>query len=179
VCGSIAAAIVGFMIGKLGGLLLTAEARQASFLLILPAAGIIFAARESKWIQFRVPERRLQTEPGWFRDFGIIPAAAMWGFHIGLGFMTRITYMGFWLLIAIIAAAGSSGFGASLLLFYWLGRVLSVWVAPLVLSREEDSVGVRIMGCAAGGLAAYRRIQVVANLWSGAIAFVIGWRSLG
>lgn len=62
----------------------------------------------------------------------------MWGVHIGLGFATRVTYGGFWILVTVAVAAGNPRYGALLMLFYWLGRSLPLWVAPLLIKSDSD-----------------------------------------
>lgn len=106
-------------------------------LYLIALLSLILAAREWGWIKFRLPERKLQTEKVWVHQFGFVIASAMWGLHIGLGFATRITYGGFWLLVAAILALGDPGFGAVLMLSYWLGRALPVWLAPVLLPSHE------------------------------------------
>lgn len=106
-------------------------------LYLLALLSLILAAREWGWIKFRLPERTLQTEKVWVHEFGFVIASAMWGLHIGLGFATRINYGGFWLLATAILTLGDPGFGAVLMLSYWLGRALPLWVAPLLLSSDE------------------------------------------
>jgi hypothetical protein len=113
----------------------TGAARIALYVVAL--LSLILAAREWGWIKFRLPEQKLQTEKVWVHDFGFVWASAMWGLHIGLGFATRITYGGFWLLVAAILALDSPAFGAVLMLSYWIGRALPVWLAPLLLSSDK------------------------------------------
>lgn len=173
-CGFIAAGCVGATLAKVGRVLVPPEVARIVLLLAIPFLGGLFAAREAGWVHFRVAERRAQTDGRWFREFGILPAAAMWGFHIGLAFMTRITYMGFWLLVAIISVVGSVRLGVLTMLSYWLGRVLSVWLAPLLTSWHANNMGTAAMSSAAAGRSAYKRIQVLGNLCGGVLAFVLG-----
>lgn len=107
-------------------------------LYVVALLSLILAAREWGWIKFRLPERKLQTEKVWVHQFGFVLASAMWGLHIGLGFATRITYGGFWLLVAAILALGDPSFGSMLMLSYWLGRVLPLWLAPVLLSSSDE-----------------------------------------
>ena len=107
-------------------------------LYVVALLSLILAVRELGWIKFRLPERKLQTEKVWAHQFGFVLASAMWGLHIGLGFATRITYGGFWLLVAAILALGNPAFGAVLMLSYWMGRVLPLWLAPVLLSSSDE-----------------------------------------
>jgi len=111
------------------------EAVRGPAFYITTSIGLILTAKEWNILSFNLPERKRQTEKFWAHEFGFIGASLLWGLHIGLGFFTRITYSGFWLLAAIALASGDPFFGAELMSAYWLGRVLSVWVAPLLLKR--------------------------------------------
>lgn len=57
----------------------------------------------------------------------------MWGFHIGLGFATRLTFGGYWMLVAVVVALGEPLSGAAIMVAYWLGRTLPNWAAPWLL----------------------------------------------
>lgn len=136
VAGAISSTLVGFLLGAVGAVIgWTGAVRIALYVVAL--LSLILAAREWGWIKFRLPEQKLQTEKVWVHDFGFVWASAMWGLHIGLGFATRITYGGFWLLVAAILALGNPAFGAVLMLSYWIGRALPVWLAPVLLSSDE------------------------------------------
>jgi cytochrome c biogenesis protein CcdA len=101
---------------------------------------LALTAKEWNILSFNLPERKRQTEKFWVHEFGFAGASLLWGLHIGLGFFTRITYGGFWALVAIALALGDPLFGAALMSAYWLGRVLSVWVAPLLLKPGASHV---------------------------------------
>jgi hypothetical protein len=110
----------------------------------------ILTAREAGWISFPLPERRRETEKLWVREFGTVGAATMWGFHIGFGFGTCVNYGGVFALIAAILAGGMGNpmlFGALVMGTYWLGRALSMWLAPTM--------------CPAGGTATLALLQEI------------------
>lgn len=109
--------------------------REGQFL-VVGVSSLVLVVRELGWISFPLPSRRRQTERTWASQFGFRAAAIMWGFDIGLGFSTWVHYGGFWMVVAVIIAAGDSGYGAVLLGSYWLGRALPVWFSPWVL-RED------------------------------------------
>lgn len=128
--------MVGLVLGAIGKVIGFSGAAGIG-LYLAALLSLILAAREWGWIKFRLPERKLQTEKVWAHDFGFVMASAMWGLHIGLGFATRVTYGGFWVLVAAILALGNPRFGAIVMLSYWLGRALPLWLAPLFLSSDE------------------------------------------
>jgi cytochrome c biogenesis protein CcdA len=137
--------------------------------------GLVLAAREWGWVSFRLPERKRQTEKFWAHDFGFVMASAMWGLHIGLGFATRVTYGGFWVLVTVALALGDPLYGAVLMLVYWLGRVLPVWAGP-ALSRS-DSEAVDLSESAWEHRPVYNRIVGVTLIWSVVITVLLALRT--
>ena len=122
---------------------------------------MLLAARELGWLAFPLPERKRQTEKYFAHEFGFVVGSAMWGLHIGLGFTTHITYGGFWMLVAADVAIGDPLYGSLLMMTYWLGRSLPVWMAPtLWTSGAEDIIEqlVSVRGV-------YRQIVGLALLW--------------
>jgi len=128
---------VGMLLGAIGRGAGVASAGSTAFYLIALLASLL-AAREWGWIAFRLPERKCQTEKVWAHEFGFVFASAMWGIHIGLGFATRVTYGGFWVIVALALALGNPAFGALLMLLYWLGRAMPLWVAPALTRSGPD-----------------------------------------
>lgn len=135
---------------------------------------LVLAAREWGWIVLRVPERKRQTEKSWAHDFGFVIASAMWGLHIGLGFATRVTYGGFWILVLIALALGEPRYGAMLMLAYWLGRALPVWIAPALLKSSSDAM--ELPGAILADRFLYQRIVGLALLWSFGVAVLFAMR---
>jgi hypothetical protein len=137
IAGAFSSVLVGLVLGATGKVIGLGGAAIALY--SVGILSLILAGREWGWINFRLPERKLQTEKVWAHDFGFVMASAMWGLHIGLGFATRITYGGFWVLVAVILVLGDVRFGAIVMLCYWVGRALPLWLAPLLLSKEETA----------------------------------------
>ena len=96
----------------------------------IAALSLALAVREWGWINFYIPERERQSEKAWAHQFGFVMASAMWGFHIGLGFATRVNVGGFWLVVALAVVFVSPMYGGALMLMYWLGRAFPVWLGP-------------------------------------------------
>src|SRR5688572_20821144 len=99
------------MLGGIGGWL-GGSATRGPRLLAVGALALLLAAREWHWLTIPLPELKRQTEKTWAHDLGFVRASALWGFHIGFGFLTRVTYGGFWVLVALILALGEVGAGA-------------------------------------------------------------------
>jgi cytochrome c biogenesis protein CcdA len=170
VAGCFSATLVGASLGWVGRLL-----RWPLLLWLIPAMALVLAAREWGWIHFRLPECERQTERFWAREFGFVMASAMWGFHIGLGFATRITYGGFFVLAAMVLAVGDPVYGAIVMLGYWLGRSIPVWLAPALWSahRPEELV-ITILD----NRSKYRQLVGLGLLWSAAIAGLTAFQTL-
>lgn len=138
VSGLVSATVVGGGIGFIGYALTISP---AWWFIGLVALGV--ALRDWGLVRFRLPECRRQTEKRWAHNSGFVIASFMWGFHIGLGFATYVKYGGFWILTLIAIAWGRPDYGAALLGTYWIGRTLSVWIAPLL--RNANDVGELMM----------------------------------
>lgn len=161
--------MVGLVLGAIGKVIGFSGAAGIG-LYLAALLSLILAAREWGWIKFRLPERKLQTEKVWAHNFGFVMASAMWGLHIGLGFATRVTYGGFWVLVAAILALGDPRFGAILMLGYWLGRALPLWLAPLFLSSDE--VG-NLSESIFDHRLVYRRVAGITLAWSAGLIVLL------
>jgi hypothetical protein len=132
--GIATAACVGATIGFLGRAI---GIPAAGAFISLAVLSLTLAARELQYIRFELPQIRRQTNRMWAFEFGFVPAAAMWGAHIGLGFATVIAHGGFFVLVGFAVALGP-GMGALVLATYWLGRSLPIWIAPLLSPTEAN-----------------------------------------
>jgi hypothetical protein len=110
--GSLSSTLVGAALGSVGAWLQLDRFRPP-LLLGIALLAFALAAREWGWIKFPLPERKQQTEKVWADEFGFVGASALWGFHIGLTFTTRVTYGGVWALAAA-SLAGVVGSNAEL-----------------------------------------------------------------
>lgn len=131
--GCIGSSIIGSFCGMIGSYI----GRGPTSIYILALYALFLAAREKGWIRFKLPQIRRQTEKTWAHDYGFVTAAMMWGFQLGLGITTYLTHGGFLLLLAASLAFGQPAYGALLITAYWLGRTISVWLAPLFW-RSDD-----------------------------------------
>jgi len=173
VAGSVSAALVGGALGTIGQTLRWEAARWVALSLTV-LLSLALAAREWEWVRFRLPERKRQTESFWVHDFGFVTASAMWGAHIGLGFATRVKYGGFWALVVAILALGEPFYGAVLMMVYWLGRALPVWIAPVLFKSVLD-VGDFPETIYRHDLV-YRRITGAALVWSAVVMILLAVR---
>lgn len=163
VAGMISAALVGAFLGWTGSRLCP----SCTCWLAIPLA-LILAARERGWIRFRLPERSRQTEKIWAHEFGFVTASAMWGFHIGLGFTTYVKYGGFWVLTVMAFCNGNPGYGALLMLAYWLGRTMPVWIMPLISHGAHTG---ELMRAVSANRSVYNQLEAFA-LFGSALAML-------
>jgi len=112
------------------------------------AIALFAMARELGWVSYPIPQLKRQTKDVWARIFPRKVAAMLWGLDLGLTFTTRITFSGVWVLAIVTILIGKPAFGAALFVLYWLGRALSLWIAPLLMpdSSSTDWVQERIYG---------------------------------
>jgi len=140
VAGFVSAAFVGYALGYLSWPLRSAvsfSVRACALLIVL----ILLTARELDILAFEHPTRQRTSAGQWCQEFGYISAATMWGFDIGLGFTTWIAFGGFWLLVCAIVTFGNGYFGALTMSAYWLGRILSTWLAPtMVCGATQEAI---------------------------------------
>ena len=157
---------VGAGIGELGRVAGLAG-RPVLALTACLAIAVLLAARELGVLRFRLPERPLQTEKVWMHQFGPLGAATMWGLHLSLGFFTRVNYGGFWMLTLLALGLGSPRTGALLMGGHWVGKALSVWVAPLALRTSAD--GSEVVGIWEHDARHYQRVQVLGLVATGTV----------
>jgi cytochrome c biogenesis protein CcdA len=140
--GSVSAIVIGLLLGEIGRVFTEYHGRDHHLLVklyIVSVLSLLLAAREWGWINFRLPEARRQSEKAWAHRFGFVTASAMWGFHIGLGFATRINFGGFWVLVVLALAMANPCYGAVLILLYWWGRALPVWIGPKFVASVNEA----------------------------------------
>ncbi len=171
--GCVSATFVGVALGAIGRLLGGNPAGGPAFYLI-SVLSLVLAAKDLGWVKFCLPERKCQTEKVWAHEFGFVMASAMWGLHIGFGFGTRITYGGFWVLVALALGLGDPVYGGVLMLVYWLGRSLPVWVAPRLLESVSDVMELPRAILADDSL--YHRLAGGVSVWSAGIALLFALR---
>jgi cytochrome c biogenesis protein CcdA len=172
--GCLAATAVGLVVGKAGSII-DIQAQHRIVFAFIGLLALVLATREWGWITFPLPQRKRQTEKVWADEYGFTVASAMWGFHIGLGFTTRITYGGFWILVAIMIAAAEPYYAVILMLSYWAGRILPVWFAPLLLGKAVNATELPEAIILARPV--YRQIVGVALVWSAIISLLLAFGS--
>jgi cytochrome c biogenesis protein CcdA len=162
--GSVSALLVGALLGAVGH-----RFRAAGLYWLVVAVALLLAARELGWLRFQLPQRERQTEKVWAHEFGFVTAAAMWGFHIGFGLTTYVSYGGFWVLTLAAFAVGEPAYGAVLMLLYWFGRAMPVWLMPLIWHSRDTS---DLMEAVSANRPLYGRTEALALVWSAGIMLI-------
>lgn len=178
--GGLSSVFVGGVLGTFGGaLLLFLPALRADVggpgVLIAIAVAVTAIAREVGWVSLPLPQLRRQTKQVWAILFPRRLAATLWGLDLGLTFTTRLTFSGVWLLAAVALLAGNPAYGATLFALYWLGRALSVWIAPLLM--QDASATPQLMDRIAGEHHLFRQVHVGGLIW--AVVSLFAWYIYG
>lgn len=169
VAGCISSAMVGISLGAIGRTI--AERYREPLFYPVAVLALLLSARELGWVSFCLPERKCQTEKSWIHQFSPVTTSVMWGLHIGIGFATRVTYGGFWLIVAAIIALGSPKVGLVLMLTYWAGRTLSIWLSPFLVRTTPEGMG--LLDIISAGEATYHRLAAVCLVSSALVAFLL------
>lgn len=125
-------------ISFLGGMVLPERGSRA-WLVLLVGVVCLWVARELGLLHFPLPHLRRQTQEFWSKVFPRVIAAALWGLDLGLVFSTKLTFSGAFLLATLAFFQGEHLFGGTLFVTYWIGRALSVWIAPLLIPTGADT----------------------------------------
>lgn len=168
--GVMTSTLVGASLGWLGRLFLPPHVGGFG-LLIAIAVALIAMARELGWLALPLPQFKRQTKDFWAKVFPGTVAATLWGLDLGLIFTTYLTFSGVWLLVVIAILSGESMFGAALFALYWLGRALSVWIAPLLMPNAGATS--QFLDRVYGQRHLFQRIHVLGLAWS--VIVLIAW----
>lgn len=138
VAGSVTSGLVGAGLGLVGDALLPGAVTEPALIAAI-AVGALATARTLGVVRIPFPQPRRQTLGVWAKASNPILAAVRWGLHIGLIYTTRFTFPGIWFVTAVAVASQRPAFGSALLVAYWIGRVLPVWLGPLLMRDGRDT----------------------------------------
>lgn len=173
--GSVSSALVGILLGWAGNLLVPTTISAFGVWLAL-GVGVATMAREIGWLTFRLPQVRRQTSDVWSKMFSGSVAAALWGFDLGLIFTTWLTFSGVWLLLVVTLLSQSAAFGAALFLTYWIGRMLTVWIAPFLLKDANHTL--QLMDAIEGQRRLFQRTHAFGLAWTLAVLTLMLMRGI-
>ncbi len=174
VAGGVTSLAVGALLGWLGHTLLPEPISRIG-LLVAMAIGIIAIARELGWIAVPLPQLKRQTQRTWAMRFPSTVTAILWGLDLGLFFTTWFTFAGDWLLVIVAIITREPAYGAVLFSAYWLGRALSVWIAPLLL--QDTRATPQLMDSIRAHRWMFQRLHAVGLAWG--ITVLLVWLAQG
>ena len=140
VAGLATSYVVGLALAGLGTIAATAFEPAVAFW----AAGgvaLVVLLHALKLVRFNLPQCDRQTHQRWMAEFGMTTGAGMWGAHIGLAFLTVVKYGGLYPLTLIAIGCGV-GVGEFVLVAFWVGRIIPLWLAPALSGRSGDGVAI-------------------------------------
>ncbi len=131
---AVAAGLLGALLGATGGLMGAPWGRAG--LLILAALAAAYALREAG-LPLPLPDRHKQV-PEWWRSFFSPPVAALlYGFGLGVGFLTFLTFGTFVAVAAAALLSGEPALGIALCAPFGAARGLSVAISWSAQTSEE------------------------------------------
>jgi cytochrome c biogenesis protein CcdA len=130
--GAGTAMLAGTTLGGAGGWLPPGPLRRLGVPVVLLVA-VLAACRELGWVRLPLPQPHRQTNDRWAKTCSRPVAATLWGLDLGLVVTTRFTLAGVWVLVLLPVLLADAVLGATVLLAYWLGRALPVWLGPLLV----------------------------------------------
>jgi hypothetical protein len=140
IAATVSAAVVGAAAGALG-MLLGAPWGTGGFIAVAVAAAL-YAFRELSGVPIPVPDRHKQV-PLWWRTFYSPPVAGMlYGFGIGLGYLTYLSFGTYFVVTIAAGATGDVFLGAALTAPFGFGRGLSVALANLRAGSSDRPSGI-------------------------------------
>lgn len=137
--GILSSLLVGALLGLVGNV--TGVVDSKSGILALALGAVLLAAKAVIRPDIALPQVHRQTDKMWAFEFGIVPAAAMWGTHIGLGLVTVVVYGGVFVAAGLAILSGPL-LGALIFSTFWIGRALPIWIGPRL--HEEVASGDKI-----------------------------------
>lgn len=137
---------------------------------VITIASVLAALQELRLLPFRLPQPHRQTRDRWWKLYPASFAAALWGFDIGLVFSTWFTFAGVWAVLAAAVAFKSVVVGMGVMLAYWAGRSLSVWLGPMLF--EDANATPLVLERVAAKADMFRLIHLVALVYLVAVVTV-------
>ncbi|HYH27514.1 MAG TPA: MauE/DoxX family redox-associated membrane protein, partial [Actinomycetota bacterium] len=136
---TIAAAAFGAALGLAGRV--TGAPWGATGVVAAIAIGVVYAARELTGLPVPIPDRRAQVPQWWREQFGVRTASLLYGFGLGIGFLTYLRHGTLVAVSAVALAIGDPLTGILLIAPFGFARGVAVLVAKDATSTEgvEDA----------------------------------------
>ncbi len=169
--GILASAFIGASIAGFGAVAMPSQFDETFFLPILLGVCAAVLLRELRLIDLPLLQWRRQTSGLWAKVLPAPVAAGLWGIDLGLVFTTWLTFAGPWLLAAIAFLSRDVPFAGTLFVTYWFGRVLTVWLAPLVIRSGGDLL--LFMEVLSVRRPLFSRVHVSGAMWAAVVLLVM------
>lgn len=137
--GAATSVAVGASVAVAASALLPASVNKDETMAATLVLGTACLVHALGWRRLSIGGVKRQTKDLWARRYGATRAAAFWGADLGLTVSTKFTFTGATMVLALAVALRDVRLGMALLLAYWLGRALPVWVSPFVVRRPEGT----------------------------------------
>lgn len=100
------------------------------YVAVVVSIAVACVVREVFFPTAPIPQVGRQTPGRWARQHPGATGAFLWGVDIGLVLTTWLTLSGTWLVLVLAILSETPLYGALIVLAYWGGRSLSVWLGP-------------------------------------------------
>ena len=166
VAGAATSVLVGAALGLLGAAVFPDGVGTVGIAVAI-AVALLALARDSGAAAVPLPQVGRQTDGLWAKRFGARTAAVLWGLDLGFVFTTWLNLSGPWLLATLAVLSGDPMFGGALFVAYWLGRALSVWMAPVLMPTASETH--RLMESLDRQRHLFRSLHVAGLVWTTAV----------
>lgn len=122
--------MVGAALGALGSVV--GPMNNTIYGIAVASLGTLCVVREVLRPSSGLLQLRRQTRGRWTKTRNPSISALLWGIDIGFVLTTWMTFSGGWFVVALALFSCSPVYGALIVLAYWGGRSLSVWLAPMM-----------------------------------------------
>lgn len=133
----ISSSFTGFIAGILGKI--TGMSSLSKGVLIVGIVSVLYGLNELGAIKLPMPQRKWQVPVSWIiqrKYFG----SFLYGLTIGAGYLTYITYSGFYIWILLTFVLGDPLKGALFGAIYGFGRCITLIIGGFVLHKNETAI---------------------------------------
>lgn len=141
-CGGLllTAALTGGIIGLIGNSLAALGLTRNSLVFPFGIAIVALLYGSAEFVPLHLPQpidRAWQVPATWGR-FGRTGMALLFGATVGTGFLTRIGFMGYYILVGLMVASSSVSVSVAAFIAYGLGRLLPFVTAAILQLRGME-----------------------------------------
>lgn len=131
--------LVGAALGWFGHLLKSAIGSAELLFIVTAGLALSYALHELQLVTLPMPQRHWQVPASWRSTYRPSVAATMYGFGLGVGFLTHVTTAAFYAVCGLVVSIGDPVSGAVVFGMYGLGRGLPPFALVLVSPSLGDA----------------------------------------